>query len=790
VARGLGNRNAATSRFRIALIVVLAMTSLAGAAPTPSATNSPQGYIELCKETQSGLTGTFEFTYAGHTSRVTVANGSTQPVCAQGQQVPAGQVNVTEKPVPNTEVCGIRTIQPGRLAWTNGSTASVVVPAGGPETESTVVFCNRPAPKGAIQVCKETQGGLTGLFNFSVGGQGTSIRVSPGADQPACSRPIDVTAGRVSVSEVGVAGTTLCGIRTIPTGRSTPTGVTSASVAVNAGEQTTVVFCDRPVDLGSLQLCKVAGAGVAPGTSFTFAIRDTFTGAVTTVVVPAGECVPAGKFGDGTIVEVTETLPDGTQVTSRDVAPSDAFRPCGVARPDRLCAVVHGDALTTLTFTDAAITQKGTLQICKVAGTGIAPGMPFSFGVRDTSTTTTSTVVVPAGQCVVAGTFADGATVEVTEAASAATSVVARAVLPVERIKVCAPPQDNRVCASISGGTTTQVRFTNAVPQGQLKVCKVGGSGITQGAAFVFDLRDVSTDATSSVTVPAGQCALAGQFADGATVEVTEEVPVGTEVSDRTVAPIQWLETCQAPQSNRVCARISGGDVTHVTFTDEKPPNPRTDVMLCKVAGSPGVTGTYSFTVRTLPSGVPHTYTVPVGSCVTIPGLTVSMTLEITESVPAGQTATLAANPAEEARPCPVPAPGRLCVNVSSSGTRVTATNTSNAPATASLHLCKVAGLGVADGVPFAFTVRFVSSGQTTPATVSTGSCTTVPGIPGNTTVEVTEMLPAGWALAPLIAVDPPGAAIACATPTPTRVCASAAAGTTIEMRFTNRVPG
>jgi hypothetical protein len=54
----------------------------------------------------------------------------------------------------------------------------------------------------------------------------------------------------------------------------------------------------------------------------------------------------------------------------------------------------------------------------------------------------------------------------------------------------------------------------------------------------------------------------------------------------------------------------------------------------------------------------------------------------------------------------------------------------------------------------------------------------------------VTETLPPDFVLPPLIAVDPVSAVRTCATPLSTRACADAAAGTTVEMRFTNRVPG
>ena len=106
---------------------------------------------------------------------------------------------------------------------------------------------------------------------------------------------------------------------------------------------------------------------------------------MTKVVVRAGECVSAGSFGDGTVIEVTETLPNGVEVTSKTVSPADQGRPCAVARADRLCALVRAGFLAKLTFTNSTTTEKGSLEICKVAGTGIAPGTPFTFAVRDTA---------------------------------------------------------------------------------------------------------------------------------------------------------------------------------------------------------------------------------------------------------------------------------------------------------------------------------------------------------------------------------------------------------------------
>jgi hypothetical protein len=121
-------------------------------------------------------------------------------------------------------------------------------------------------------------------------------------------------------------------------------------------------------------------------------------------------------------------------------------------------------------------------------------------------------------------------------------------------------------------------------------------------------------------------------------------------------------------------------------------------------------------------------------------------------------------------------------------GTRITATNTKT-KGTASLKLCKVAGVGIADGAQFAFAVRLISTGDTQSRTVAAGSCAVLTGFPGDSTVEVTETLPPGNP-APTITANPTGAQRTCAAPLPARACAFLEAGTTTELSFKNRAPG
>ncbi len=775
----------------LALPVVLAASLLLTGPPALAAPPPPQGFLEICKETRGGLTGTFGFSFAGRTTDVTLTPGATQPVCTPALQVPAGQVSVTERAAPGTELCGIRTVQPGRLAWTRGATAAVTVPAGGPETETTVVFCNKAAPKGSLQICKETRDGLTGTFAFDAAGRRTTIHVSRDVTQPACAEAFDVPAGQVTVTERGLAGTGLCGVRTIPTGRLAWARDRTAAVSVPAGDRTIVVFCNRPVESGAVRICKVAGPGVEPGAPFTFTIRDPATGLLRRIVVRAGECVLESGWDDGAVIEVSESLPDSIEVAGREVVPSTSRRGCAGDHPERACALIAAGEIVEITFTNRRIEGEGRLRLCKIAGPGITHGTEFTFTVRDVAGGAGAPVIVPAGSCADAGEFEHGTTLEVTETLPVGVEVAARYVLPADRTERCAAWRPDRVCVSIRGNSVTEVKFVNrstAVP-GQVKVCKVAGPGVSPGSEFTFTVREAPSGQAMTVVVPAGQCALVGAFDGEALVEVTESVPPGVEVNGREVLPASAGEPCALPQSNRICARVVAGLVTQVLFTNRAAPGP-VPVRLCKAAGSPGIAGLYRFTVRILPSGFPRTVYVGVGSCTTLRDFTVSSTVEITEAVPPGERVAFAVTPAGEERACPTPAANRVCANVSSGPTEVVATNSTVAPATGTLRICKVAGVGVAAGEPYDFVIRLLLGGPASAATIPTGACSSFPGIAAGTTVEVTETLPPGSELPPSITIDPPSEARTCPTPASTRACANISAGSTTELRFTNRRAG
>jgi hypothetical protein len=196
-----------------------------------------------------------------------------------------------------------------------------------------------------------------------------------------------------------------------------------------------------------LKICKIAGAGVAPGGKFTFVVA----GASITVLA-GGPCVTAPtSFPVGTSVTIAEAPSAGTILQAVGVIPED--RQQGAADLDgRTVTVTIGAGVTTVNFTNIA-GGFGLLKVCKVAGTGIARGADFSFEAAGASFT------VPAGFCVNRGMLAAGTVVTIAEVLSSATVASAIGVLPEDRqVSVDVPGQ--AITVTIGTGIT-EVLFTN-----------------------------------------------------------------------------------------------------------------------------------------------------------------------------------------------------------------------------------------------------------------------------------------------------------------------------------------
>jgi hypothetical protein len=153
---------------------------------------------------------------------------------------------------------------------------------------------------------------------------------------------------------------------------------------------------------------------------------------------------------------------------------------------------------------------------------------------------------------------------------------------------------------------------------GQLKVCKAGGSGVTQGQLFTIRVNN------TEYLVPAGFCVLAGQFALNTQVTIQEVIPPGYYVAAISTRPSSSLQS-KDTTAGRAVVQIGSG-VTEVIYTNlpsgvptstprptETPgtgtPQPTGRLQICKEAGDPSVTGYFNFRFQS------RTFRVPVGAC-------------------------------------------------------------------------------------------------------------------------------------------------------------------------------
>jgi len=112
--------------------------------------------------------------------------------------------------------------------------------------------------------------------------------------------------------------------------------------------------------MGYLKVCKVAGPGVAVGTSFTFTSGSSkFT--VPAGPPPGGTCAIGPSLPVGTNATVIETIPSGDAVSSITVAPPGQLVSTNLATGT--ATVTIGSGVTEVTYTDYS--TMGYLEICK-----------------------------------------------------------------------------------------------------------------------------------------------------------------------------------------------------------------------------------------------------------------------------------------------------------------------------------------------------------------------------------------------------------------------------------------
>ena len=226
-----------------------------------------RGFIQLCKETGGGLTGTFSFTspaFAGP-QNITVFADATQPVCAPLTEVVAGEVAVTEAAGANFTLDSVRVATNGSLVGVSGMTATVNVPAGTPAQQTQLVFRNVPS-QGTLKICKALAEGTTApagtVFTFAVSGQASATDVAPGA----CKEIANLPAGPVTITENEMSGWRLVGIEP-SSGSDLPNR--RVTVTIVAGQTTEVRFTNQQLQPAYIQICKVTTNHAGGAFSFT-----------------------------------------------------------------------------------------------------------------------------------------------------------------------------------------------------------------------------------------------------------------------------------------------------------------------------------------------------------------------------------------------------------------------------------------------------------------------------------------------------------------------------------------
>jgi hypothetical protein len=208
----------------------------------------------------------------------------------------------------------------------------------------------------------------------------------------------------------------------------------------------------------------------------------------------------------------------------------------------------------------------------------------------------------------------------VTESPSPGTVLTSVTTVPAGLL-VSSNPATGTATVTVTTGGQTIATFLNTVlpvAPGQLRVCKIAGTGVPQGGSFSFVAAGVS------LTVPAGSCVMAGAtFPAGTSVTVTELPSSGTVVSAIGVVP-PAAQGIVDLSGGTVTATLGSG-ITEVDFTNTAGGSGLLKV--CKIAG-PGV---LPFTEASFIVAGSRPFTVPAGFCVARGLLPVGTVLTVTE---------------------------------------------------------------------------------------------------------------------------------------------------------------
>jgi hypothetical protein len=327
-----------------------------------------------------------------------------------------------------------------------------------------------------------------------------------------------------------------------PSARKTSEDLAGRRVTVQTGastaSETLVTFTNQPAggNYGSLKVCKLTETPAYLGKSFSFSVNGgpiVSTEANDAMDDPANyTCRLLGTFQQGSVVNVHEQVPAGSEVQWIDTDPGENLLDFNTASGDATIQITAGMTVVYYDNEPAPPAGNGWLEICKndlynwwdpdAAGT-------YNFTITDAAGATHAVSVI-AGQCSEPIQVAAGVN-EIVETPKAGTDLTDVVAFPWDRlltVNLINRDVTVEVPVSDSPNDETQVHFRNEAQRAQLKLCKALGAASGDLSGQVFEL-DWSSDngQSGSVYITAAastQCKIAAVLPIGAKVTVTENL--------------------------------------------------------------------------------------------------------------------------------------------------------------------------------------------------------------------------------------------------------------------------
>lgn len=193
------------------------------------------GWVKICKRAGRGVQNGTPFTFTLGSKTIEVQAGE----CSARQTVPFGELTVTEKAVPWTQVSDIDVDPPRALVSRNLTQGTVTVDVKADRVVTEVEFTNTATPPATVKICKVPGTGVVAgtPFRFTVGNRQVTIPAG-------FCLPLSVAAGRVEITEAPVAGLRVTDIAVAGGGGliSSNLGTGKALVNVASGQTTEVLY--------------------------------------------------------------------------------------------------------------------------------------------------------------------------------------------------------------------------------------------------------------------------------------------------------------------------------------------------------------------------------------------------------------------------------------------------------------------------------------------------------------------------------------------------------------------